>query len=100
MKVLSVLSKIPDHRGNQGRDYNLASILEVVILSKLCGQKSLASICRFAKILTRHKESDLAFIKTKPHATADIQRLSVVYILKNWKVLVIWCCFAILFLSL
>ena len=47
-----VFSSIPDRRGIHGRRYPLASLLIIALTAMLCGRKTQAGICRWAKGLT------------------------------------------------
>ena len=57
------LLSLPDPRGFQGRDHRLPSIIMLIILGKLCGEKSMAGIQRFGRLLSKKQKAKLGFIK-------------------------------------
>ena len=57
------LLSLPDPRGFQGRDHRLPSIIMLIILGKLCGEKSMAGIHRFGRLLSKTQKAKLGFIK-------------------------------------
>lgn len=49
MKILNLLKEVKDNRDGRGRRYPLYSLLSVILLSRLCGYKSIKSawhLCR------------------------------------------------------
>jgi hypothetical protein len=58
-----LLAQLPDPRGFQGRDHRLPSIIMLIILGKLCGEKSMAGIQRFGRLLSKAQKAKLGFRK-------------------------------------
>ena len=65
MKFYEYLQEIPDHRGLQGREYSLSSIVGLVILSTLCGYAGLAAAYRLGKRLNASQRIKLGFRRGK-----------------------------------
>jgi hypothetical protein len=67
------LLALPDPRGLQGRDHRLPSIIMLIILGKLCGEKSMAGIQRFGRLLSKAQKARLGF---KKHDTPALGTLT------------------------
>ena len=61
MRIKEALLDLPDPRGLQGRDHRLWSIILLVILGKLCGERSLAGVQRFGRLLSKTQKAALGF---------------------------------------
>jgi hypothetical protein len=72
MKIIEGLKKLKDHRGYQGRDHQLWSIVLLVILGKLCGEVSLAGVQRFGRLLSQKQKEKLGFVKHNTPALGTI----------------------------
>ena len=65
-----ILKSVPDPRGRQGRDYELWSLLSLVIVAFLCGRRGLAAAFRMGRKLTREQRERLGFGLRMPcHST-------------------------------
>jgi hypothetical protein len=72
MSIDSLFASIPDHRGLQGRDYKLSSIIALVVLSMLSGRKGLMAAYRLGRSLPEEQKRLLGFHSlgnTPCHAT-------------------------------
>ena len=71
MKLRMVLERVPDPRGKQGRDYQLWSLLALIITGFLCGRQSLMAVYRMGRKLSVRQRQQLGFMRgTMPaHAT-------------------------------
>ncbi len=69
--ILYYFGQIQDKRKNQGKRYQLNSILALITLGYMHGCKSLAAISRFGKKLTKSKKKRLGFVSgsTPSHPT-------------------------------
>ncbi len=69
--ILSFFDKIQDNRQNQGKRYQLKSILALVLIGYMHGYTSLARIYRFGKHLTNTQKLRLGFtsLSTPSHPT-------------------------------
>jgi hypothetical protein len=56
-----ILSNIPDPRGRNGRDYQLWSLLGLIIVGFLCGRKGLAAVHRMGRGMSREQRRSLGF---------------------------------------
>ena len=65
-----LLEQITDPRGRQGRDYQLWSILCLIIVGFLCGRRGLLSVHEMGKAMTKEQQRALGFKRGMPcHAT-------------------------------
>jgi hypothetical protein len=71
LTLKELLSKVPDSRGKQGRDYTLWSILSLVIVGFLCGRRGLKAVFRLGRSLSPRQRHALGFMNghTPCHAT-------------------------------
>lgn len=65
-----ILKQVPDPRGRKGRDYELWSILSLILLGFLCGRRGLLSVYHMGQRLTKEQRHALGFRRRMPcHAT-------------------------------
>jgi hypothetical protein len=71
MQLKTILRQIPDPRGKQGQDYTLWSILNLIVVSLLCGRRGMKAAFLLGRSLTRRQKAKLGFIRgtTPCHAT-------------------------------
>jgi predicted transposase YbfD/YdcC len=72
MSLDSLFASIPDHRGLQGKDYKLSSIIALIIISMLSGRKGLMAAYRLGRSLSMEQKRLLGFPalgNTPCHAT-------------------------------
>jgi predicted transposase YbfD/YdcC len=79
--ILSFFDKIQDNRQNQGKRYQLKSILALVLIGYMHGYTSLARIYRFSKHLTNTQKIRLGFTSlstpSHPTITETMKRIDV-----------------------
>lgn len=79
--ILHYFEKIQDNRQNQGKRYQLKSILALVLIGYMHGYTSLARIYRFGKILTNTQKIRLGFTSlstpSHPTITETMKRIDV-----------------------
>lgn len=65
-----LLKQVPDPRGRCGRDYELWSILSLILVGFLCGYRGLLSVYHMGLRLTKEQQRQLGFRRRMPcHAT-------------------------------
>jgi DDE_Tnp_1-associated/Transposase DDE domain len=65
-----ILKQVPDPRGRKGRDYELWSILSLILIGFLCGRRGLLSVYHMGQRLTKEQQRALGFRRRMPcHAT-------------------------------
>lgn len=87
MNLRSILQRIPDPRGKQGRDYRLWSILGLIVVSMLCGRRGMKAAFLLGRSLSHRQRAELGFPRDRtpchatltetlrildPHALADV----------------------------
>lgn len=79
--ILSFFDKIQDNRQNQGKRYELKSILALVLIGYMHGYTSLARIYRFGQTLTNTQKIKLGFTSlctpSHPTITETMKRIDV-----------------------
>jgi len=71
MKILNILRKVKDNRKGRGKRYPLASLLALIILSRLCGYKDVKSAWHLCNQLSKKQLHKLGFkhFSTPSHPT-------------------------------
>ena len=86
MKLRTVLQNVPDHRGKQGQDYFLWSILGLIVVSLLYGRRGMLAAFHLGRSLNKRQRLALGFTKgvTPRHATIT-ETLRAIYSSEIWK---------------
>ena len=71
MKLRTIFEQVPDPRGKQGQEYQLWSLLALVLVGFLCGRPGLMAVFRLGRKLTAQQRQELGFMRgtTPAHAT-------------------------------
>jgi hypothetical protein len=71
MNLRTLLQQVPGHRGKQGQDYRLWSILSLIVVSLLCGRRGLRAAFFLGRSLNQRQRRALGFNNgtTPCHAT-------------------------------
>ena len=63
LQLKTILRQVPDPRGKQGQDYMLWSILSLIVVSLLCGQRGLKAAFLLGRSLSlAHQKAELGFV--------------------------------------